>query len=386
MVEPIRVVLSTPPQHGKTETIKHALALKLARDPRRRNAYVTYESDRAEAISQETQWIADDIGVQWEGNRKRWVTREGGGLLATGVGGPLTGYGVDGMMVIDDPFKNREEADSGLMREKVSSWFTSTAMTRCHPTASVVLVQTRWHPDDLAGRQAAKGWEVINLPAIDSDGKALWEAKRPLEWLKAQREEIGEYDWWALYQGQPRSRGDAVFKEPRFYNRQIPDGFKLSIGVDFAYSSKTYADYSVAVVMAFDGRYHYVLDVVRRQVKADAFGGELKSLQQKYNATAHAYIGGTEKGIVDFMKREGVRINDMPASQDKFTRAQAVAAAWNRGDVLIPQNAPWVAPFLSELASFTGVKDRHDDQVDALAGAFSPYAKAPAIRIVSGTG
>jgi predicted phage terminase large subunit-like protein len=379
------LVISTPPQHGKTETIKHGLVWLLGQFPDRRNAYVTYQSDRAENISLEMQWIADEARLKWDGNRHHWYTPQTGGLLATGIGGPLTGYGINGVLVVDDPFKDREEGDSQLMREKVDNWFRSTALTRVHPGASVVVVQTRWHPNDLAGRLEGRNWEVINLPAINDNGEALWEAKRPLSWLAEQRKELGEYEWAALYQGQPRPRGDSVFKDPHYYTKAPTAGFRISIGADFAYSSKTYADYSVAVVLASVGNQHFVLDVVRRQVEASAFGGVLKTLQQRWGGMIHAYIGGTEKGIIDFMKQQGLRINAMPASADKFTRAQAVAAAWNRGEVMIP-HATWTDEFVAEVGSFTGVKDRHDDQVDALAGAFSPYAKAPAARIVQGGG
>lgn len=384
--EPLMVCVSTPPQHGKTECVKHGLAYLLRRWPRRRNAYVTYEAGRAEAVSLETQRIATEAGVSWRGSRKRWFTPEGGGLLATGVGGPLTGYGVDGLLVVDDPLKNRQEAESATIREQVHSWFTSTALTRVHPTASVVIVATRWHPDDLTGRVIEKdGWQYINLPAV-SDGKALWEERRPLAWLERKREQIGEYDWAALYQGMPRNRGDAIFHEAVFSGER-PGRYTVSIGVDFAYSSKTYSDYSAAVVLAHESRDDdephrcWVLDVVRRQLSAPEFLNVLKELKVKFQgAQMAAYVGGTEKGIVDFMSSNGVDIDARSATEDKFTRAQPVAAAWNSGRILLPESGAWIDPFVSEVAAFTGVKDRHDDQVDALASAFNAGSGGVAIE------
>jgi predicted phage terminase large subunit-like protein len=380
--EPIKVVVAAPPQHSKTETTKHAIVRYLLRQPHRRNAYISYNFTRAEAVSLETQWIAGAAGLSFSGTRERWYTPQGGGLLATGIGGGLTGYGIDGVMVVDDPFKNREEAESPVIREHHEQWFTSTAISRLHPGASVVVMATRWHPDDLSGRLIAKGWRFINLPAI-SDGKALWESKRPFVWLEEQRKEIGEYDWNALYMGAPRNRGDSVFRDPTYYSA-LPKSFRVSIGADFAYSTKSYADYSVIVVLAHDPatKITYVLDVYRKQVEAPEFQKEILERQTKFGGAAvTAFIGGTEKGIVDFMKRAGVKVNALPASADKFTRCQPVAAAWNDGKVQVPMGSPpWLAPFLSEVVSFTGVKDRHDDQPDALAGAFQPFAIPPAPR------
>jgi hypothetical protein len=145
-----------------------------------------------------------------------WRTPDGGGLLATGVGGPLTGHGVK-LLVIDDPFKNREEADSALVRQKVYDWFTSTAMTRVEPGGSVIVVHTRWHRDDLIGRLARDEevhWQVVNLPAIDAsrDGDgSLWPERWPADALEVRRHEVGEYDWQSLYQGNPIARKGRVY-------------------------------------------------------------------------------------------------------------------------------------------------------------------------------
>jgi predicted phage terminase large subunit-like protein len=177
-----------------------------------------------------------------------------------------------------------------------------------------------------------------------------------------------------MYMGQPRPRGGAVFGEPQFYIKK-PEKFKACLGCDFAYSSRTYADFSVAVALAYDGEYYYVLDVVRRQVEAPAFGGDLRRLQQTFGVPFTAYIGGTEKGVVDLMKAQGVRINTENATADKFTRAQPVAAAWNAGKVLLPMGAPWLNDFMAEFSTFTGVHDKHDDQVDALTGAFLGFTR-----------
>jgi predicted phage terminase large subunit-like protein len=248
-------------------------------------------------------------------------------------------------------------------------------------------MQTRWHVDDLAGRMIAASNEYINLPAISPAGTALWEARRPLVWLEERRRIFGEYSWSSLYQGAPRPRGSAVFREPHYFTEKPRQAYRVSIGADFAYTTKTHADYSVAVVMAEANGFYYILDVYRRQVEAPAFGGVLKPLQSTYSgAKVTAFVGGTEKGITDFMKQQGVRMDAIPAVGDKFSRAQPIAAAWNAGRVLIQQGAPWAAEFVAEVCGFTGVKDRHDDCVDALAGAFHTFSKPANVRLVEGAG
>ena len=189
--EPVRGLVSVPPRHGKTELIAHGLAWLLSRDPRRTHAYVTYAAQVAYSKSRSIRDYARTLGVPIRPDAEalhEWRTPERGGLLATGIGGPLTGHGVDGVLVVDDPTKNREEAESAVLREKNHGWFTSVAMTRVEPRGSVIVVHTRWHEDDLIGRLAGEAdWEYVNLPAIAPDGAALWPSRWPVEELAKKR-------------------------------------------------------------------------------------------------------------------------------------------------------------------------------------------------------
>lgn len=387
--EPIQATASTPPQHGKTETCIHGLVQLLRRNPGKRHAYVTYASDRAQAMSAKGRQIAEAAGLRVGGTLARWTTKAGGGVVWTGIGGPLTGYGINGLLLVDDPVKNRAEAESALIRERTDQWFRDVALTRCHPGASKLVVQTRWHHDDLAGRLNARGWKKVNLPAIDGEGRALWPEQRPADFLALVRKEVGEYTWASLYQGEPRPRGGAVFQDVVLCEG-IPTGGALqwAIGLDLAYSAKTQSDWSVAVVLlrVSDPKnpaalpVFYVVEVVRLQVKAPAFKQQIRALQARYPfAKTRWYAAGVENGIGDFLQigdgvDPGVQVEVLPAVGDKFVRAQPFAAAWNAGRVLVPRGAPWAAEFLVELASFTGLNDPHDDQVDALAAAYDLLA------------
>lgn len=388
---PVQAVLSTPPQHAKTETAAHALAKFIGRNPHRRNGYATYEANRAQEIGEKVRAILLEDGIRTKGSRKRWTTAQKGGLITTGIAGPLTGRPIDGILIIDDPVKNRAEAESPVYREKHDQWFRSTAYTRLHPSASTFVILTRWHDDDLGGRLIKRGWPRVNLQAINDAGVALWEKARPAAWLEKVRVEVGEYTWWSLYQGEPRPRGGALFKNATLYkSKDGPDlsqGFEVSIGIDLAYSKKTHADWSVAVVMARAVRndfskkpVYYVLEVKREQCKAPVFKNIVREISGRYPfAKIRWYASGVEQGVGDLLSLSdgdtpGLALNVLPAVADKFVRAQPFAAAWNDSRILIPEDAPWASDFITEIVSFTGVNDPHDDQVDAGGSAYDELA------------
>ena len=378
--ESLECVVSAPPRHGKTETLKHALVWLLLSNPDTRIAYVTYSQIYSEKRSREIR----DLYIRAGGNvepesmsRRDWRTSaDGGGLWATSPGGPLTGEGFD-VVLIDDPVKDRASAESGIEREKLIEWFKDTLYTRREPGGSVVVTMTRWHVADLAGHLLGEGWYSIVLPAISSEGEALCPERYSLAQLTKIRETIGEYGWSSLYQGNPIPRGGALFQDWHAYD-SLPIGLRIRIGADFAYSTKARSDWSVAVVLGeYEGK-TYVLEVVRAQLSAPDFLSRLVALQAKYNAPIHAYIAGQEGGVIDSMRKiePSLRIVTKPATADKFTRAQPVAAAWCAGKVLLPRSAPWLNSFITELVAFTGIGDRNDDQIDALAAAFDAVAGA----------
>jgi predicted phage terminase large subunit-like protein len=180
--------------------------------------------------------------------------------------------------------------------------------------------------------------------------------------------------------GQPRPRGSSLFKEipESNYYTKLPERVRYGVGYDLAYTAKTYADWSVAVVMATDGRNYYIVDVVRKQCDAVTFANALEELRSKYPhpVVFLAFIAGPEKGSVSLLNSRGLKLTAVPARTDKYDRAQAVSAAWNLGHVYLPKSAPWLDDFITEISHFTGVSDPKDDQVDALAGAFASLRTA----------
>ena len=393
------MVVSVPPRHGKTETILHWIAWLLLGDPTLRIAYISYAHNFAGKQARKARKIAKRAGVQLGkiNNLGYWDTEQGGCVQATGVRGQLTGEGFH-IIIVDDPVKNRREAESATIRN--SSWegFQNDIYTRQepandgHPGTSVIVVQTRWHRDDISGHCIREGFEVVNLPAIDpANDNALAPEMWDLPTLLKIKRRVGPYAWASLYQGSPRPRGGAVFKEPSYYDpRDLPKaGGRMGIGVDLAYTKKTYADRSVALALMKHGErgglpLFYVVDVESRQLDAPSFTVLLRHFVRRWpGAAVWWHAAGVEKGAADFVRKEVKGLQFKAATSDKFTRAQEVSAAWNDGRVLVPGSVDgdvpeWVERFVEVVCNFTGLDDPEDDEVDALASAFGAVSVAPA--------
>ncbi|UXE04380.1 terminase [Mycobacterium phage Funsized] len=255
----INLLITMPPQEGKSTTASVWTPLRaLQLNPNRRIILATYADALAEMHSRSARAMIetwgtdvrdkltglvgpDKIGLKLAtGNSKvsHWSVEGGnGGLLAAGIGSTITGMPAD-LMVIDDPFKNMMEADSATHRDKVNTWFSTVALTRLAPDASVILIQTRWHPEDLAGKILAgerllpreeRTWKHINIPAIAEPGikdalkrphgvpmvsaRDTPEAKRNFAMT---RKQVGERTWYALYQGSPTNPAGGIFQRAWF--------------------------------------------------------------------------------------------------------------------------------------------------------------------------
>lgn len=389
---PVRAVIHAPPRHAKTETILHAVPWFLRQRPSWTIGYASYSEKIAISKSRIARRLTERAGIKLDSDLvTEWRTAEGGGFLPAGVDGAFTGFGIN-VLFVDDAVKNRAEAESASRRETLVEWLRAVARTRMEPGGSIFVNMTRWHTDDLSAFCIRElGWPYIRLAAVNDDGTPLWPERWPMAELDGIQHDVGEYVWSSLYQGNPRPRGGSVFGDPYVYEN-TPSRYRVAIGVDLAYSKKTSADYSVAVVMAECDGLFYVLDVVRRQVQAPDFLIELYRLWAQYpSARFRWYAAGVEKGAADLITElyehpkvrqvlpEGMRGRRLPMLAeaprgDKFTRAIPYAARWNAHDVQMPRDAAWLDPFIAEHLNFTGVNDKRDDQVDAAVAAFDELA------------
>ena len=168
----------------------------------------------------------------------------------------------------------------------------------------------------------------------------------------------------------------AIFKEPNRYDTLPTDGFKEATGCDFAYTSKS-GDYTVFITGRLYGNKLYLTDAYRKQAETNEWMHRLKECPNPF-----AFIGGQEKGITQLLRQQGINLKTANATTDKLARAQPIAAAWNRGDVLVPNTAPWVDEVLPEVLAFTGNDkvDTHDDTIDALSSLYHALVQAPQPR------
>lgn len=408
--ERVRAIIAMPPRHGKTVTAMHGVAWRVAVDPGLRHAYATYGDSLSVTGSRAMRRLAVSSGVDLAKDAAAlhdWRTEQDGGVLATGVGGPLTGKGVTGIALVDDAFKNRKDAESRLKRDSVWEWFTDVVWTRLEDDASCLVIGTMWHVDDLINRLITRGagddgvpFELIRLPAIAEAGEvdilgravgeALWPAtvdgrpKFPLKKLEEIRKILGEYSWASLYQNRPRPRGTQVFGEPgRFRLAEWKlDGHRMCVCADPAATKKTTADYTAGLVLAVKGYGHemvgWVVGHIRGQWEipdnphegSKGVVSRLRELQLQWGGVAVVVEAVAGFKSVPQMLRAvdpNIRVVEAPAVTDKFTRAQPAAAAWNTGRLLIPTDAPWADGLIKRFKAFTGNDDPEDDEIDACA-------------------
>lgn len=378
-----RLLICMPPRHGKSELASRRFpAWFLGRNGQCSVIAASYNSDLASDFGREVRNIVGGpeyralFGIsmaQDSSAANRWHTSEGGAYVAAGVGTAVTGRGAD-VLLIDDPVKDREEADSELRRERVWQWYTSTAYTRLAPGGRIVLIQTRWHEDDLAGRileHSGSEWEVLDLPAIDERGEALWPERYSIDVLKRIKSNIGPREWSALYQQSPSPDEGAFFRRDWFqWYDELPKRLQVYGASDYAVTADG-GDYTVHVVVGVDEHQDiYLLDLWRGQTDADVWIERFLDLCQLHKPLMWAEEKGQiVKSVGPFIEKRAQERKVYAAREqfssvaDKPTRARAIQARAAMGKVYLPRHKDWAQVLLNELLMFPAGK--HDDQVDA---------------------
>ncbi len=324
-----------------------------------------------------------NIGIAGDNSAAgRWETTAGGEYLAAGIGGGISGRRAD-LAIIDDPLRSREDADSQKVRDKQWDWWRFDLTPRLKPNAGVILIQTRWHEDDLAGRvlkDEGDRWHIIKLPmeansADDPLGRALGEPLWP-EWYNDQMRSDAKRDsrvWSALYQQEPvPETGDYFRKEWLIPVDAMPkrDDLRVYGGSDYAVTASG-GDYTVHAVVGLDADGNpYLVDLWRKQASSDEWVSAFCDLVRKWKPMAWAEeTGQIKSGVGPFLEREMrerrayTSREQFPTKGDKAVRAQSFRGLIATRGLRIPAYAPWRSDFEAELLRFpAGV---HDDQVDA---------------------
>jgi predicted phage terminase large subunit-like protein len=400
------LMVSIPPQEGKSTTIARRLPEWLLQDdPGLRIAIVSYEAETAlrwgRDIKRDIELAGDELAIPLRDDSQaagRWETPAGGGVYSVGVGGPLTGRAVNWLLV-DDPVKDRAEAESPTMRKRAWEWWESVALTRLAPGARVALVLTRWHEDDLAGRILSRPgplkWKVLKIPAIAVAGDPL--GREPGQELVSVRgREPGHfshlrattspYVFSSIYQQEPTAAEGNFFRRAAFrYWRTAPawndgrqridcEGRLTTLAdcwyfgtVDVAGSTKDSADYTVICLWAVSVEGDLILlDRARAQVEEHDHFAMARPLFARWGECP-LYVEKSyyAKTIVKDAIDAGVPVAEVIADKDKVTRAIPAAGRVHAGRVWFPAEAPWLDEWTDELASFPD--GTHDDQADCLA-------------------
>lgn len=393
-----------PPRHGKSElvsvwTVIWLLALK----PKSRIAIVTYGHQFAAKWGRKVRNIvrehSDMLGIHLDPEKNAandFETLEGGSVLCTGIGGVLTGLGFD-LILIDDPHKNRAEAESQAMRESVMEFWQGTARNRLEPSGSAFLTMQRWRQDDMAGflcsEDSGEHWDLINLPAIAEDddaigrevGEPLWPERYPLQELGTIERAVGRYNWASQYQQRPSPSGGSIFRRSDFryfkdcgehYELGQPEGTPRRFMksecrtvqiADTAQKTGTLNDWTVVETFAITPDSDVLLlDVARVRIEVPDQIAFLYSLRDRWSPE---WQGVEDKssgiGLIQQAAREGRALKVFKATTDKVSRAGTISVMYENGKVYHRAGAPWLTVYEDEILTFPN--GTHDDQVDPIA-------------------
>jgi predicted phage terminase large subunit-like protein len=372
-----RLMVFMPPRHGKSEKAsKRFPAWYLGRNPKRQVIAASYNSDLATdfgrdvrniVASQDFAEVFPDVSLRQDSKAaERMNTNQGGAYFAVGVGTATTGRGAH-LGLIDDPFKDRQDADSQTQRDRVWDWYRSTFYTRLMPGGAIVLVQTRWHEDDLAGRlleQQADQWTVLELPAINDAGEALWPEWYGVSALNRIKGSIGPREWSALYQQQPQPDEGTFFQRDWFKTWEKLPRLRIYGSSDYAVTDGggDYTSHHVWGVDAEDNLYR--LAGWKGQTPADVWIDRKLDLIEKWKPFAWFGEAGVIQKAVEPMllrrmreRRVRCRLEWIASIHDKATRARGFQARASMGKVFFEPGAD-----LSEFLVFPA--GRHDDEVD----------------------
>lgn len=377
-----RLMVFMPPRHGKSELIsKYFPAWYIGMNPDKRIILASYEADQAAGFGQKARDLLEEYkniyGVNINGAsaaRNRWdVEGHRGGMVTAGVGGAITGKGAN-VFIIDDPVKNSEQANSVTYREKAKDWYRSTAYTRLTPDGAIILIQTRWHEDDLGGwliNESSDEWDVLTLPAIDEEGHALWPDHFGLDKLNAIKREMGDYWFSAMYQQNPMPAEGGILKRSwlQYYEpgTVYMDNHVKYTGWDLAISLKETADYTVSCTVSVDPNSLdvYVLDWTRDHI---SFPDQVNQVITQYDRhrpmvigiETNAYQAALPQAV---MRQRMLPIKNMPSFKDKVTKITSSYTMFEQGKVFLPKNHPLLGEFENEYTRFP--QGKHDDILDA---------------------
>jgi predicted phage terminase large subunit-like protein len=405
-----RLMLCIPPRHGKSEIGSvHLPAWVLGERPDWPLMHVSYTADLSNAFSRRVRNLLKedayremypDVKLAPDSRSVAYWNLDAphrGVFTSAGVGGPITGKGGK-IVIIDDPVKNRQDADSEAFRQMQREWYGSTLYTRLEKGAGVLLIMTRWHTDDLGGYVTtgagtdevptdAERWETVNLPAVCDSlsdplgreiGETLWPEKYDALAMANIRGTLSNRDWMALYQQTPVAAEGNMLHVPRVkdHKGQVPKHLHVLQGWDLAISEKSTADYTVGVTIGLDPKTNdlYVLDLVRGRFDFNRTLAELDRAAQEWRplVVAIEQVAYQAAALQEARRRFLHPLMGVKVTRDKVSRAMLLADKIDAGQVFAPKDAPWWRDLETEWLSFPS--GSHDDTIDACGVALEAFS------------
>lgn len=397
-----RLIISMPPQEGKSQRAGITTPIwQLLRNHQTRIAIASYAqglANRNGRAIRNTIAAHPELGMSIaadNGAASEWtLAGHEGGVLSVGRGAGITGRPVE-LLLIDDPIKDRTEADSKTIRDTCWDWWTDSLSTRLAPGAPVILILTRWHEDDLAGRLLAAPdghlWKVLNIPAqaetVDDPlgrmpGEYMISARGDRDW-EAIKTRVGSRTWAALYQGRPAPAEGGILRRnwwrrwtgtrwltDEHARNWCADG-TLVQSWDLSFKGTKDADYVVGQVWQLVGAQAFLLDQVRGRWGFTETVEQIKALSARWPQATAKYVEDKANGpaVIDALSREIAGLVPVNPQGGKESRANGVAPLIEAGNVLLPASAPWVDGLIEEAAGFPNAAN--DDQVDAMTQALT---------------
>lgn len=398
-----RLIITMPPRHGKSELASRRFPTWfVGKDPRRQVIFTAYGQEFAEEFGREWREIIrsptyrqifPEVGLRRDSatTHRMQLTYErvpcSGILIAVGVGGTITGRGAD-LLVIDDPIKNDEEANSATMRDKLWNWYCKTAYHRLMPNGRIVIITTRWHEDDLIGRltdpsnphydeEEAATWTILKLPAIH-DNKALWPERYPITTLNSIKRTLRPRAFSALYQQEPTPEEGNYFSHEMLIGysnpSQLPTNLRLYAASDHALTTKEENDATVMGVFGVDSRDHIWImpDLVWDRVETDEMLERMIELMKRHKPDLwFAEDEHINKALGPFrrkrMQEEKIytAVHGIRPTRDLRARARSIQGRMAMGMVHFPTFTQWWPDAVLEVTRFD--RAAHDDFVSFLA-------------------
>lgn len=417
-----RLMIFTAPRHGKSELVSRKLpAYIFGRNPDASIIATSYSADLASRMNRDVQRIMDGrkyhelfphtnlfgknirsvAGGSYLRNSDIFeIVDHKGSYRSAGVGGGITGMGGE-YIIIDDPTKNREEANSATMRDKLWDWYTSTLYTRLEREGCILVTLTRWHEDDLAGRLLDKmkhegegeQWTIINLPAVCEEpvaeydirqpGQALWPWKYDEKALAAIKATIGTYDWSALYQQRPQPDKGVVFRREWFNDEntytEVPHLSMIVQSWDLPFVKSEGSAKCACIVMGLAGAKIYILDVFNEKLDFAENVAAFRRISAKHPKARAKVVENKANGpaIVSLLKKEIPGIVPYEPRGSKWDRAIAVTPYFEAGNVMLPKHAPWLQDYVEQLVGFPS--GAFKDMVDATVQGIDYLMEKPSV-------